>query len=300
LKRKYLKYFEIFISIAVTAGFLYLFYAVIGFNKFISFFTQIKPVNILGAFLLYLGSYITRTYRWKITLSIDDFKTLFKITAFNTVFNIFLPFRTGELSFFYMLKKENIPVSESTISFVSVRIFDAVSLLAVFFMAFFLLQSNFIAAVITVMIAPVIPVILKKASVAIKHEKLSQFRSTRLTFKNMGILYFLSIATFVMKFTAFYLVLPDGLELSFTQAFFAAAAGDITTILPVHGIAGIGTYEGGYAGILIFMGVEKEKALLASVYSHIFMLVGAAVIAAFSAMFLRTSGTPSSVDKSST
>ncbi|WP_457627391.1 lysylphosphatidylglycerol synthase transmembrane domain-containing protein [Persephonella sp.] len=286
MKKKYLKYFELAVSIAVTAGFIYLFYAVIGFDKFVSFFTQIQPVNIVIAFILYTLSYVTRAFRWKLTLSIDQFGKLFRITAFNTVFNIFLPFRTGELSFFYMLKKENIPVSESAISFISVRIFDAVSLFAVFGMAYFIFKGSLIAGIAVILAAPLIPVILKAVTGFIKHQKLSQFRNTKLTLRNIGILYFLSVLTFILKFTAFYLVLPSGLDFPFSQAFFAAAAGDITTILPIHGIAGIGTYEGGYAGALILIGVDKEKALLASVFAHIFMLAGAAIIAGFSYLFI--------------
>jgi len=286
LKKRYLKYFELSVSIAVTVGFLYLFYIVIGFEKFLSFFNQIHPLHLIIAFILYTGSYITRAFRWKLTLSIDQFGKLFRITAFNTVFNIFLPFRTGELSFFYMLKKENIPISESAISFVSVRIFDAVSLFAVFGMAYFIFKGSLLAGIAVILLAPIIPVILKRITVFIKYDKLSQFKNTRLSLKNIGILYFLSLLTFILKFTAFYLVLPSGINLSFIQAFFAAAAGDITTILPIHGIAGIGTYEGGYAGALILIGVEKEKALLSSVFAHIFMLAGAAIIAGFSYLFI--------------
>ncbi|WP_457643114.1 lysylphosphatidylglycerol synthase transmembrane domain-containing protein [Persephonella sp.] len=287
MKKKHLKYFELAVSVAVSIGFIYLFYIVIGFDKFLSFFSQIQPTNLLIAFLLYLISYITRAFRWKLTLSIQDFGKLFKITAYNTVFNIFLPFRTGELSFFYLLKKENIPFSESAVSFISVRIFDALSLVAVFASAFFMFKGSWLFAVAVILLMPAVAYLLRYAAGFIKHEKVSAFHSTKLTVKNVAVLYVLSVVTFVVKFTAFYLVLPSGIELSFVQAFFAAAAGDLTTILPIHGVAGIGTYEGGYAGILILFGVDKEKALLASVFTHIFMLMGAALIAGFSYFFLR-------------
>ncbi|WP_457624980.1 lysylphosphatidylglycerol synthase transmembrane domain-containing protein [Persephonella sp.] len=287
MKKKLIRFFEFFVSVAVSIGFVYLFYVVIGFEKFISFFSQINPVNILLAFTLYTGSYLTRAFRWKLVLSIKEFKKLFKITAFNTVFNIFLPFRTGELSFFYMLKKENIPFSESAISFFSVRVFDAISLFAVFGFSFFLFYDKPFLAFLTLMLMPFSFFLLKAILSFLKYEKIKEFHTTKLTPKNITILYLLSVFTFFLKFTAFYLVLPEGVNLSFVQAFFASSAGDLTTILPIHGIAGIGTYEGGYAGILILFGVDKENALLASVFVHLFMLLGAAVIAAFSYVFLR-------------
>jgi uncharacterized membrane protein YbhN (UPF0104 family) len=285
--KRYIKIFELTVSILVTVGFLYLFYAVIGFDTFFKFLKEISPENILLAFSLYVFSYITRAYRWKITLNINDFKKLFKITSFNTVFNIFLPFRTGELSFFYMLKKENIPFSESAVSFFTVRIFDAVSLFTVFGASFLLLKGYSLLAVLLLVCMPLFFYILKWGVALTGIEKLKNFSKETLHFKNLLVLYILSILTFVSKFTGFYFVLPKGLNLSFTESFFASSAGDLTTVLPIHGIAGIGTYEGGFAGVLIFLGIEKETALLASVFVHIFILLGAALVAGFSYIFLR-------------
>ncbi len=285
--KRYIKIFEFTVSILVTVGFLYLFYAVIGFDIFFKFLKEISIENILIAFSLYVFSYITRTYRWKITLNINDFKKLFKITSFNTVFNIFLPFRTGELSFFYMLKKENIPFSESAVSFFTVRIFDAVSLFTVFGASFFVLKGYTLLAILLLVGMPLSFYILKWGVALTKIEKLKNFSKETLHLKNLLVLYILSILTFASKFTGFYFVLPRGLNLSFTESFFASSAGDLTTVLPIHGIAGIGTYEGGFAGVLIFLGIEKETALLASVFVHIFILLGAAIVAGFSYVFLR-------------
>lgn len=287
MKKKAIKIFELLVSLTVTFGFVYLFYKVIGFGKFIRFFSEINPINILTAFILYTGSYITRAFRWKIVLSLKEFKKLFKITAFNTVFNIFLPFRTGELSFFYMLKKENIPFSESAVSFFSVRVFDAISLFSLFGITLFLFLNKPVLSIIVFISAPFSFFIFQFLLRYIKHEKVQEFEKTTLNFKNISVLYLLSIFTFFLKFTAFYLVLPKGIKLSFVESFLASSAGDITTILPIHGIAGIGTYEGGFAGILILLGIDKQTALLSSVFVHIFMLVGAALIAGFSYLFLR-------------
>ncbi len=285
--KRYVKIFELFVSIAVTVGFIYLFYIVIGFDTFIKFFKEIPLFNILTAFGLYVFSYVTRTYRWKIVLSIKDFKKLFKITAFNTVFNIFLPFRTGELSFFYMLKKENIPVSETTISLFTVRIFDAISLFTVFISSYLLLKENIFLSILTVILMPFVFYLLKGIVHIINVEKLKAFSQETLHLKNLISLYLLSLLTFISKFTGFYFVLPKNLNLSFLESFFASAAGDLTTVLPIHGLAGIGTYEGGFAGVLIFIGVDKETALLASVFVHIFILLGAATVAGFSYLFLK-------------
>ncbi|NPA53179.1 MAG: UPF0104 family protein, partial [Aquificae bacterium] len=123
----------------------------------------------------------------------------------------------------------------------------------------------------------------------IKIEKWQSFSKETLHIKNLLSLYILSLLTFVFKFTSFYFVLPKSLSISFLESFFASSAGDLTTILPIHGIAGIGTYEGGFAGVLIFLGVDKETAFLASVFVHIFILVSSFLIATFSYFFIRDS-----------
>jgi len=278
LRSKYIKIFEFFVSVAVSLGFIYLFYRVIGFDTFFKFLTNISPLNIFIAFTLYFLSYITRTIRWKITLEIKDFKKLFKITAFNTIFNIFLPFRTGEFSFFYMLKKENIPFKDSAISFIAVRLFDGISLLAVFLASLLIYKGFTPLAILILIIAPTGVFLVKYLSRFIKIEKLKNFNKEVLTVKNILVLYALSLATFILKFTSFYFVLPKGVNLSFLESFFASATGDITTLLPIHGIAGIGTYEAGFAGILMFMGVDKELALLSAVFVHLFILLGSAIV----------------------
>jgi len=285
--KRYLKIFELSVSIAVTVGFIYLFYIVIGLEKLIYFLKKVSITDLLLAFILYIFSYITRTYRWKITLEIKDFKKLFKITSFNTVFNIFLPFRTGELSFFYMLKKEKIPFKESAFSFFTVRFFDALSLFAVFVSSFLIYKGYILLSVLLILVMPFSFYILKWIISYIRMDRFQEFNKNVLTLKNLISLYILSILTFVFKFSGFYFVIPHGIEITFIENFFAASAGDFTTILPIHGIAGIGTYEGGYAGILYLSGIDKDTALLSSVFVHIFILIGSAVTAGFSYLFLR-------------
>ena len=287
MNKNWIKIFELFVAAGISLGFLYLFYKIVGFDKLIKFFTELSFINIIFAFFLYVLSYITRTIRWQITLSIKGFWKLFKITSFNTVFNIFLPFRTGELSFFYMLKKENIPVSESALSFFSVRAFDGIALITVFLVSYLIYSGYFLLSILVFILMPFSFYVFKGILSFIKKDKIKNFKENVLTIKNIFSLYLLSIFTFIFKFTGFYLVLPPSINLSYIEAFIASSAGDLTTILPIHGLAGIGTYEGGYAGILILMGIDKESALIASVFVHIFILLGSALLGIFSFVFLR-------------
>ncbi len=285
--KKSLKIFELFVAFLISAGFVYLFYKVIGFDKLIQFFKQLSIFDLLIAFFFYTLSYITRAFRWFITLHIKDFLKLFKITVYNTVFNIFMPFRTGELSFFYMLKKENLSFSESLLPFITVRLFDGFSLIAVFVFSFLLYKQYIGLSIVTLLLFPFFIFSFFRLATSLKIKKFNEFSKTKLSIKNILTLYLLSVFTLIFKFTGFLFVLPESLNLSLSELFLASSAGDLTTVLPIHGIAGIGTYEGGFAGLLILLGADKDTALLSSTMVHIFLLLSSLILAFISFVFLR-------------
>lgn len=186
-----------------------------------------------------------------------------------------------------MLKKENISIKDSALSFFTVRIFDALSLGTVFVVSLLIYKGFLLYGVLFLLISPLIFYVLKYITGFIKNEKFQRFHSEVLSIKNLLNLYLLSLLTYILKFSSFYFVLPKNLNLTFIENFFASASGDLTTILPIHGLAGIGTYEAGYIGILVFMGINKELAILSSVFVHIFILVSSVLLALISYTFLR-------------
>ncbi|MEO0423845.1 MAG: lysylphosphatidylglycerol synthase domain-containing protein [Pseudomonadota bacterium] len=54
------------------------------------------------------------------------------------------------------------------------------------------------------------------------------------------------------------------------------AAGELSSVLPVHGVAGSGTYEAAMVGALVAVGADHDVALLAAVNVHL-LLLGAAL-----------------------
>jgi len=59
---------------------------------------------------------------------------------------------------------------------------------------------------------------------------------------------------------------------SYRAALFGAIAGDLTSVLPIHGVAGAGTYEAGVMAGLLPYGVAPQPALAAAVNLHLFLL----------------------------
>lgn len=282
------KLVQLFLSIVITSIFIYLFNLYIGFGKLILLFESMTIMQFFAGFFLYILSYIFRTVRWGFTLYLKDFKKLFKITVFNTFFNIVLPFRIGELSFFYMLRKEGVDLSHSTLSFITTRIFDAIAIIGIFSLFYFIYIDKFFLGVLSLIISPFLFLPISYGIKLIKHQKVEEYKD-KLNLKNLANIYILSILTLIFKFSAFYVILPSSLNLSIPKSFLAFSTADITTVLPIHGIAGIGTYESGFGGILILLGADKDTAFLSATLVHIFIIFSSSLLSIITYIKIRKS-----------
>lgn len=272
------KILNLVISAIISILFIYLFDKYIGIQKLLSLLNNLTPWQIIIGFCLYFASYIVRTIRWKLTLDLKDFKKLFKVTVFNTFFNIILPFRIGELSFFYMLKKEGVSLPQTTMSFLVTRIFDGLSLVSIFSLFYFIYLGKPLLGFLIFILSPFMFVPLSMLVKKIKHQEILNYHS-KLQIINLLKIYTLSVLTLVLKFGAFYYILPENLEIELSLSFLAFSTADLTTVLPVHGIAGVGTYESGFASILILLGFSKELSFLSAAIVHIFILLSSSIIA---------------------
>ena len=75
-----------------------------------------------------------------------------------------------------------------------------------------------------------------------------------------------------IKLAVFAWVLTLFLEMPMTTAWIGATVGDLTSVLPIHGIAGAGTYEAGVVAGLAPFGIEAAAGLQAAVNLHLFVL----------------------------
>ncbi len=87
-----------------------------------------------------------------------------------------------------------------------------------------------------------------------------------------------TLGTWTLKLASFAWVLLLFAPLTPSAAVFGAVAGELTSVLPVHGIAGVGTYEAGVVAGLAPGGGEPAALVRAAVNLHLFML-GVSVVA---------------------
>jgi hypothetical protein len=81
-----------------------------------------------------------------------------------------------------------------------------------------------------------------------------------------------TLLNWLIKLAIFAWVLSLFVDISLAAAWMGATAGDLTSVLPVHGVAGAGTYEAGVVAGLVPFQVAAAASLTAAVNLHLFVL----------------------------
>jgi uncharacterized membrane protein YbhN (UPF0104 family) len=92
-----------------------------------------------------------------------------------------------------------------------------------------------------------------------------------------------TLCNWVVKLAVFAWVLLLFIDAPVVAAWVGAIAGDLTSVLPIHGVAGAGTFEAGVVAGMLPFGVKAEAALPAAVNLHLFLL-GTTVLGGLAAM----------------
>jgi glycosyltransferase 2 family protein len=85
-------------------------------------------------------------------------------------------------------------------------------------------------------------------------------------------IYALTFVVWSFKLMGFGLLLSALSDLLPWQSLLGALGGELTSILPIHGVAGAGSYEGGMIALLMPFGFDLDSALAAAVHLHLFLL----------------------------
>ena len=238
---------------------------------------------LFGLTFLTFVSYFLRSYRVYFYFGDKQGHSLLtyvKINFYHNAWNNFLPMRLGEASFPLMMKREfDCPLLESASGLLWIRLMDLHWLLV-------LLSSLVVIKYGTLwifMLAGLIlfPLLLLCAPKYGGVNRIPAFRKIIETLQryspasvyHAGILYGLTACVWVIKLTALAVVLLMFIDISVLYAIFAVVSADLSSVLPVHGLAGSGTYEGAMLAALVPLGVAVDDVLLAAVNTHMYVLL---------------------------
>ena len=248
----------------------------------------IPPHALAMAVGLMLLSYVLRALRFYDFFHHycqGHFARLLHITVLHNFFNNLLPMRSGETAFPLLMKTHfQLPYRHSAPALLWLRLLDLYALLVLAAMSL----QNLLPLPTTVryglMVALLLAPILLLPVQAWLEQRLRQHpanwanRAAELLHaipKSAGpfvraLLW--TFANWTLKLAVFAWLLSQFLPLPYFQAWIGATSGEMSSVLPIHGIAGAGTYEAGILAGLLPWGIEKTSALAAAVNLHLFVL----------------------------
>ena len=276
------------ISIAIFVVFAVLIEKYIGWMSILAPWKQLSMLTIAGAMLLVFGSYIMRAFRiyyfylrhYPVRVS-----ACIKLTLLHNFYNNLLPMRSGELAFPILMSRYfAIPVDKSVPGLLWFRLLDLHSLGMVALVSLLTLTMGIGPAALITLPFWVIPLLMFAWSGRLLKnlDSQSSSRISRLLFKLLHGLptdsrqfwhsWFWTLANWAVKLAAFTWIFTLFVEASPSQSVLGIIGGELTSVLPIHGVAGLGTYEAGIVAAMLPFGLEPKALLSGAVNLHLFLL----------------------------
>ena len=273
---------------------------VIGWTALLAPWRTLPPGPLAAAIILVFATYGLRALRVHDYFRSDTrghFATVLRLSLQHNLLNNLLPARSGELSFPVLMSRHfAIPALRSVPALMWFRLLDLHTLLAcgllvtgdsllgpgwawpltLGWMLLPWLGFRVLAPRLSRWRLPEgkLGALLHQAAQALPLEAPLFWRSWLWTLLSWGI-----------KLAVFAWILGLFAVMSSGTAWIGVIAGDLTSVLPVHGVAGAGTYEAGVVAALLPFGLDAKTALQAAVNLHLFIL-GSTLLAGLLSLLL--------------
>ncbi|MBT3464178.1 flippase-like domain-containing protein [archaeon] len=287
------------VSFLISAILVYFLLKQINLSELYEVLLRVNPILLLGSFILYILLALLRVFRFQVLLKKSlPSKTLFPIICVHTLLKIIIPFRVGDLSIVYMLKKRNHSIGKGMSSLIVARIFDFV-IIVFGFIIFTIFSSNLpnrdvfvklipytvfflLILVFGLIILLISPDLILKILKKIKLEKLgglitpfNDLKSRHVLFKT----FFITLGIyFVSMIYTYILVLGVGFLLPLNIYVIMISISALSAALPINGIAGFGTVEAVIALTLSYFGYAASEAILLGFSTHIIQILFATIL----------------------
>ena len=295
------------ISLIISVLLLYLLLNQINTNDVWQILKQADINYLLIAMFFYVIMMAFRSIRFEILLKKKiKFNKLLPIVFVHSFLTNIIPFRMGELSYIYLLKKvKKQSYSKGLSSLLIARIFEFGVMIIVLIIAIIFSNNlpnqhgfqNIIPFLFIALILCVITILsmiffhdlilnllensLKKFPKFIK-EKLNDFMTSFKSYKSRKILFLTLIYSILTYLTGviftYYIILALNFSLPINVLIITITFSILSSVLPINGIAGLGTVEGIWALVLGYFGYSLESAVLLSLSLHIIQLIFTSVL----------------------
>ena len=283
------------IAIGLLVGLIWWIQRSVGWDALVSAWRNIPPADLAAVIALTLVGYLARAARLGVHFGgrLRESPLLcFRVMALHNLANNFLPMRTGELSFPLLLKQDfEIPTTRSVGALLWLRGMDLGAVLVALAWSIGIDRLGWVIGGGIGLLGLVLPDLIyhQLAARAEPGDGFLARLASGLPVSRVALLQeqALTLVHWGAKLAAWAWLLARLGGIEAVLAWTGAVAGELTSVLPIHGIAGAGTYEGGIVLALRPLGVPVDNALIAAADLHLFMLGFALVVGVLSWLLIR-------------
>ena len=293
------------VSFLAGLAILYLLFSQIDFQDLSRLLLAIKPWYLLSGGILYLIKASVRAYR---TMQLNQDSRLklirvLRLTLASSLISQVLPFKLGELSYVYLLKKESrLPTAQGISSLALLRIFDVLAVALLFLAiatgeglpgrlaAYYVPLLLFIAGIL--LFLGIWMLISRRAGFALAGKNrnamifslpivaklihsMEQVATSLKQYKPARVPGFVLWACleWLVNYAVFHVILVG---MGFSPTFFVTVASVsfsiLASVLPINSLGNFGTQEAGWATGMILMGFSRVDAIASGFATHLITL----------------------------
>lgn len=286
------------LTVAVVALYAAFIEWIWGWSTILAGWQAVGLPTISVALALLIGTYVIRTHRMQDYFPREtggQFLRLFRVTQVHNLLNIMLPFRAGETSFPILMRSEfGVPVAQGSSALLVLRLLDLHALLTAAGLGLVVAAARpYLAAVLWALflVLPLMAFSLKDRLITLARRRLPARLSRLIDEVAAGIpasmaafvrAWLLTVVNWSIKVLVLAWVLALMGVVPLAAAFGGALGGELSSVLPVHAPAGVGTYPAGIAAGAMAFGWAQDATtpgLLAkaSINAHLLVIVSALV-----------------------
>ena len=279
----------------------------IGWAALLASWGRMPLPELMVAVFLVLSSYALRAARvfdYFRPATAGGYLACLRLTLVHNMLNNLLPMRSGEVSFPLLMRRRfGVPLTTATAGLVWFRLLDLHSLAGV---GLLMLGWHLIDPALALLAAALWMTLpwaflrLQGHGARLLAARLPARWSARVERFSQGLPSSLAamvrewlwtLLNWAMKLGAYVWVLGVFVDAPAGALWLGTISGELTSVLPIHGVAGAGTYEAGVSAGMLAFGVDPLRVLQGAVNLHLFLL-GLSILAGGVAMSLPSGKRP--------
>jgi uncharacterized membrane protein YbhN (UPF0104 family) len=289
------------LGVALLGGLIIWVDRTVGWPELLSPWREFPPAELGLLLLLTTLSYLiraVRVYDYSYGLLRGAFAATLRLSVLHNTLNNFLPMRLGELAYPILMKRyfgQDYRASGATLIWIRGLDLHFLGLVALGFLLFYEYRVPALG------LGAVLGWILILPGLYWGHGQLRQriaHRGGRLARLLLAFLshmpdspgrflriWLWTVLSWTLKLLAFTAVVLHFVDIPFWRALLGTLGAELSSVLPVHGVAGSGSYELAMAAVLIPLGLDMNTVLKAAVNLHLYLL-GANLLLGLGALLL--------------